>query len=154
MPGPEPSPNRRHRQTPVKEQQRVYLPPEGRTGRAPAVPSRRKLLKSSRDQWAAWWRSPMAVMWDTRFDVHPLSRLLELEDRRRGGEDLPASILTQMRMIEDDFGLNPRSRKELGWVIAEPRDTGQEEPDEGQGRAARPERYGHLKVVDDALAGS
>lgn len=151
MPGPEPASQRRRRNAPIKELERVYLPPEGRSDRVPAVPTTKRLLKSSREQWKAWWKSPMAVMWDRRFDVFPLCRLLELHDRFRR-EGVKAAELTEMRQLEGRFGLDPRSRKELGWVIAEPFDdddgkAGDEGPATPQ---AAKRRYGHLQVVDDA----
>lgn len=120
MPGPDPAETRRRTNTPKKEADRVVLPPEGRQGRAPAVPTPVKLLKASREQWKAWWSSPMATMWDERFDVFPLARLLSLYDMMRRDGGVPAATLTEMRQLEARFGLEPRSRKELCWVIGEP----------------------------------
>lgn len=121
MPGPQPSENRRRRNVPEKEKQQVVLPPEGRKGRAPACPTSVELSAKSKEQWKAWWSSPMATMWDERFDVFPLARCLELYDRQRSSADgLSNGELTEIRHIEARFGLDPRSRRELCWVIGEP----------------------------------
>ena len=123
MPGPEPAAQRRRRNVPKKESERVVLPAGGREGDVPECPSAVNLLDESVVQWETWWRSPMAVMWDARFDVFPLARCLELYDKqRRGGDGLSNGELVEIRHIEARFGLDPRSRKELCWVIGETED--------------------------------
>lgn len=119
MPGPEPSESRRRRVVPEKLKQQVVLPAGGREGPPPSIPLRGKLEKQSLEQWEAWWRSPMATMWDDQFDVFALARCLQLYDRMRR-DGVTNGELTEIRQIEARFGLDPRSRKELCWVIADP----------------------------------
>lgn len=118
MPGPEPAANRRRRNIPVKELNRIILPPEGRKGAIPKPRTDVRLDPEERAQWRAWWRSPMATQWRLE-DAYPLTRLLMLyRDDRVLGVDTKRSA--EMRQLEARFGLEPRSRKELCWVIGEP----------------------------------
>lgn len=137
MPGPQPDENRRRTNTPKKEADRVELPAAGRDGPIPECPLPVNLLPESVEQWEAWWRSPMATQWDERFDVFALARCLELYDKKhRGGDGLSNGELTEIRQIEARFGLDPRSRKELCWVIVD------KESDE----ASRPASVSSLSV--------
>jgi hypothetical protein len=49
-------------------------------------------------------------------DVVPLSRLAVLVDRAGRG-DLPERVLGELRLLEDRYGLNPVSRRRLGWEV-------------------------------------
>jgi hypothetical protein len=65
VPGPDPAVQRRRRNVPKKEADRVVLPREGRKTTIPKPRTGAKLHALSRDMWRAWWRSPMATQWDT-----------------------------------------------------------------------------------------
>ena len=132
MPGPAPAETRRRANTPKQLADRVVLPAAGRDGPVPECPSSDDLLPESVVQWEAWWTSPMATMWDVRFDVFPLARCLELYDRqRRGGDGLSNGELVEIRHIEARFGLDPRSRKELCWLIVDEDGEAQDGPKDG-----------------------
>ena len=119
MPGPAPKPNRVRRSMPESEKQRVVLPAEGNQGRIPEPRTAADLLPSSMERWASWWRSPMAVMWHPEGDLDELSRLLAMYDANDRGE-LSATEAKELRQLASAYGLTPKGRKELHWVIDEP----------------------------------
>ena len=144
MPGPEPSENRRRRNIPVKEAQRVVLDPAGRMGRAPNPRTDEPLADADREQWRAWWRSPMATMWDSATDVYPLTRLLLLyREERLEGVDTKRSA--EMRQLEGQYGLTARGRKELMWVIGAPEEPSAK-PKSASPKTARRQRL--LRAVE------
>jgi hypothetical protein len=49
-------------------------------------------------------------------DIPALSRLAVLVDRAASGE-LGERVLGELRLLEDRFGLNPVSRRRLGWEV-------------------------------------
>ena len=129
MPGPAPEhPTRRRRRNTGQQFER--LPPEGRRGRAPALPNPpgRKLRKITREWWRAFWRSPMATK-VAESDHHELVRLAWLKDEFFGGD---RDHLAEIRQLEDRFGGYPLARRKLYWEI------GREEAPEPQ-RAPRVE---------------
>jgi len=67
--------------------------------------------------WAFWWSSPMALMW-SRHDCRTLERLLVLSLRFGDDSGATAAELSEVRQLEDRFGLNPKSRRQLYWRIA------------------------------------
>lgn len=99
------------------------------------------LLKSSRDAWANYWSSPVARLADPVADLPALTRLFRLHDElhramrvlpdRRlvagyNGQPRPnpmyrvaAALQSEIRQLEDRFGLSPRSRLELGAVAGQ-----------------------------------
>ena len=74
------------------------------------------MAASTREWWATLWRSPVAAKY-LDVDVVPLSRLAVLVDRAASG-DLGERVLWELRLLEDRFGLNPVSRRRLGWEVA------------------------------------
>jgi hypothetical protein len=54
-------------------------------------------------------------------DIPALSRLAVLVDRAASGE-LGERVLGEMRLLEDRFGLNPVSRRRLGWEVGTDQD--------------------------------
>jgi len=97
------------------------LPAEGRDGDAPACPE--SWSDETRDWWEIIWRSPMATIW-LESDVPALIRLgnlLELPKQT-------ALIIGEIRQIEDRFGLSPKSRRMLQWLIEPPDESEGEEP--------------------------
>jgi hypothetical protein len=121
MPGPEPSPNRRRRNVPVKIAERVYLPAEGRKGPAPKVrlPEDRHVTAMASEMWRAWWKSPQASQWHLPTAVYGLTRLLLMYEALWAGE-MPVREQAEMRQLESQYGLNPRGMRELKWEIGEP----------------------------------
>src|SRR5262245_26380314 len=84
----------------------VKLPAEG-SGRS--VPELGFGSESTRDWWATIWASPMAAVW-LDADVPGLTRLARLVDA-----DSPARHCSEMRQLEDRFGLSPLARRRLQW---------------------------------------
>lgn len=97
------------------------LPAEGKTTAAPACPE--SWSEQTCDWWEIIWRSPMATIW-LESDVPALVRLgnlLELPKQT-------ALIIGEIRQIEDRFGLSPKSRRMLQWLIEPPDESEKEEP--------------------------
>lgn len=108
--------------------------PAGSRRRAPALGG--GFLKATREWWATIWASPMAAVY-LDADVPALVRLARLVDLQHRGE-MTAAVLSEIRQLEDRFGLSPLSRRRLQWEVsqaagrpaeeapAEPVDTGDE----------------------------
>jgi hypothetical protein len=116
MPGPTPGPHSEQR---TVDAGWVTLPAAGRGGPAPTVSLAGAGLpaavqRRARELWAIWWGSPMALMWSD-FDVPQLERLLVLTARSWDGES--AAGLSEVRQLEDRFGLSPVARRKLYWRI-------------------------------------
>lgn len=101
---------------PVSDQKsiRITLPATGRTD--PVPEPTQPLSGDAREMWDAWWRSPMATQWNVAADVFPLTRLALMYDHQRL-EGVTDRVTVEMRQLESQFGLSPKGRKELGWVI-------------------------------------
>lgn len=92
----------------------ITLPAEGREGPAPKLHGRH--AARAKALWAHWWGSPMATMWG-EFDAPVLERLLVLTARSWKG-DATAAELSEVRQLEDRFGLSPQARRKLYWRVA------------------------------------
>lgn len=81
----------------------------------------------ARETWAAWWATPMAIMWGRDFDADTLERLLHLRARQwaepilNANGDIvnkpAAAELSEIRQLEDRFGLSPSARRKLYWRV-------------------------------------
>ncbi len=111
-------------------------------GKPPEPPPR--LLKVTRDAWAAYWSSPVAAVVDRVSDLPAIRRLFTLYDERerclrsgRAGRLVPGSqgqpvvnplykhmstLDAEARMLEDRLGLTPASRLRLGVALVEAAD--------------------------------
>lgn len=122
MPGPAPKPADRRARRNATTGSRT-LPAAGRPGKAPALgvrpatantmSKRPAWLKATRVWWAAIWSSPMAIAW-LDADVGPLRRLALMHDDFWRGDLTQAS---EMRQLEDRFGLGPLARRKLEWTV-------------------------------------
>lgn len=93
------------------------LPAGGRQGKPPALPPKRPgWLKATRAWWATIWASPMAIAW-LPADVPALVRLARLieYDLRGDGEK---ETWSEIRQLEDRFGLSPKARRLLMWEVS------------------------------------
>lgn len=107
----------------------VSLPAAGRAGKPPKLRTQRKVSPAVVAMWKAWWASPMATQWDEGTAVWPLTRLaLMYDDLFR--DELESRGTTEMRQIENEFGLTDKGRRTLGWQIVD------EPADEKAGRPA------------------
>ena len=145
-PTPKPSSERRRRN---KDAQARSLPAEGRSGPVPKLPTKKPTwLKLTRDWWETIWCSPMATRWEPA-DIPSLVRLARLVDtvNRTDGEkswmgSQQSNLLSEIRQLEDRYGLSPKSRAALRWEIA----PAEAEPERGPGKVRR------LRAVDPAAA--
>lgn len=116
MPGgplPKPAGQRRRRNLAPRG---VQLPIGGRKGPIPPLSGASELLPSSRALWRELWRSPMAVTW-LEIDAYPLRRMVSMVDARERG-DSSSSLASEIRQLEDRFGLSPIARRRLNYEIS------------------------------------
>lgn len=117
MPGPAPKSKdqRRNRHKP-KTGDWVVLP-KTHDATPPALPAVKgfRWLKSTKDWWAAIWKSPMASQWQES-DVFGLVELAMLRQSFLEGDLRLAEKIT---VKSDKFGLTPKGRKDLRWVVTD-----------------------------------
>ncbi len=110
-PPPKPAAQRRRRNKTVKPR---TLP--AKAGKqAPKLPGADDLLEETRQWWSTVWASPMAVVY-LDADVPALARLAGLIDRTGRGES-GSKLLSEIRSLEDRFGLSPLARRRLQWEV-------------------------------------
>ncbi len=76
----------------------------------------RKVLAETREWWKTIWASPMASEWIDA-DVLVLRRLAVLVDLAYRGE-ASSTVLSEIRQLEDRFGMSPMARRRLEWELA------------------------------------
>ena len=97
----------------------VRLPAEPEGVVVPPLPGAGRLLKSTREWWETVWTSPMASVY-LPADVPALARLARLVDAEARG-DVNGVGLSEIRRLEDAFGLSPMARRRLQWEIDQAR---------------------------------
>ncbi len=125
MPGPAPKHHSQRRRANASAGV-TTLPAAGRSGKRPALPLK-GASKEAREWWATAWASPMAAVWLAAdvpglvwlaADVPGLVRLATLVDRAaKEGESTPMTVLTEIRALEDRYGLSPLARRRLEWEL-------------------------------------
>lgn len=136
MPGPTPKPDRqRHHRGAARP---VVVSMASRPRLAPEPPD--ELLAASVASWKRLWASPIAATY-VESDIDALGRLYQLRDERirasraarqrrlvAGSKGQPrlspliayiATLDTEIRQLEDRFGLTPRARLTLGITLGE-----------------------------------
>lgn len=115
MPGPAPSDpsTRRRRNASVGK---TLLPAGGRSGVAPVWPI---AGASEPDVWAELWSSPQAVAWERLGWTRVVARYaLLVAVAERDGDGAPAAtLLAELRQMEDRLGLNPKAMRSLLWEV-------------------------------------
>ncbi len=143
MPGPPPKPpgqRRRRNKGPKSQTLRVNAANAANVStKVPVLPDSELLLEETRAWWVTVWSSPMAAVY-LEADVPVLARLAGLVDRVHRGES-GARLLTEIRSLEDRFGLSPLARRRLQWEVE--RATGSAPP------AGEEEDERWLRVVSD-----
>jgi hypothetical protein len=118
MPGPDPKPkDERRRRNKPKSGEWVILT-EAFKGPVPKLPTIKNFTweKSTRDWWKSIWRSVMATQWQES-DVHGLIELAML--RQAMIEEGDYKLATAITQKSDRFGLTPKGRKDLRWVVTD-----------------------------------
>lgn len=111
----------RNRNKPTVE--KVVLPREGRPGPAP-IPLT-ELVGAAAYLWAEMWARPEATQWSAS-DVAPLTRLVTLQGDQKVWHD--SKLLSEMRQLEDRYGMSPYARRMLRWVAADEEEAEEERP--------------------------
>lgn len=78
---------------------------------------RGEFVKATRDWWRTVWASPMAAVY-LDADVPALVRLAGLVDLVNRGT-ATTMTLSEIRQLEDRFGLSPLSRRRLQWEVSQ-----------------------------------
>ena len=114
MPGPPPKPpsQRRRRNATTAP---VTLPSAGSKRKLPALPIT-KPMAATRAWWKTIWASPMAAVW-LEADVPGLVRLAELIDLGHREGATPLTAMSEIRALEDRYGLSPLARRRLQWEV-------------------------------------
>lgn len=113
---PQPKPPGQRRRRNVSQPQWKQLPADGRQDEAPPLPPA-EWLDSTREWWKSIWASPMATLW-LDADVPALVRLAQMIDQCNQGV-VSGEFLSEIRQLEDRFGLSPKARKGLFWEISQ-----------------------------------
>jgi hypothetical protein len=144
--GPAPAETKRRR----NKERVTELPADGNKVKAPRLPRRYRTgdgelayLKATRDWYAEWARSPMAVQF-TGVDWQRLQRVARVVDQYERDPD--AKLLAEIRLQEADFGGSPLDRRRLGVTITHAPDA---QPPPGARRAGPRQsgRRARLSVV-------
>lgn len=114
MPGPLPKPDgvRRRRNKPSVA---AVTLPAGGSVEVPELRDADLLLPSTFEWWETVWGSPMASMY-LPCDFAALERLALMIDLARRGE-AGSRLLSEIRALEDRFGLSPAARRRLQWDV-------------------------------------
>ena len=114
MPGPPPKPasQRRRRNATTAP---VTLPTGGTKRKVPELPLKRPLA-ATRTWWRTIWASPMSAVW-LEADVPGLVRLAELVDLSNREGATPLTAMSEIRALEDRYGLSPLARRRLQWEV-------------------------------------
>ena len=139
-------PDQRRNRNPKRQGDWTVLPKARRKG---AIPSTKGYGFSKQTQawWNQIWRSPQSTQW-TEDDIPALVELALLRERLLDGK---ISVAAEVRQRSDQFGLTPKGRQQLRWVITEEDAVRAGVADEVSLQRNRR----RLKAVDpDALAGS
>jgi len=115
VPGPPPKPlSARRRRN--REPRTTLLPAEGRKGPIPKLGRKATGAWSpeTREWWERIWRSPVATQW-IEVDEHGLREIALLRDQSR--RQPSPTLLREIRLREDAYGLSPMSRRRLRWEI-------------------------------------
>lgn len=112
MPGPLPNPQRRRRNAPTVPT--TALPAGGFEGPTPVCPLE---LGEAGVRWWEWaWSTPQAAGW-SKGDLFSLARRALFEDLF--AVDRTKSNASEMRELDDRFGLTPKGMAALHWTIVE-----------------------------------
>jgi len=113
-PAPKASSARRRRNEPARGEWAVLTQKSPRRPALPRPTPKGGWSAFAKAEWARWWASPMAAMWDDS-DRGTLELLLVFTESVR--ETPQASMATQIRLYRDSLGLTPKGRRDLRWLL-------------------------------------
>jgi hypothetical protein len=115
MPGPAPKSKDERRRTNKPVHEWVVLS-TAYDGEIPPLPApKNQWKKDDHEWWESIWRTPMATQWQPG-DVPALIELAKLRQAMMKGE---YKLASEVRQRSDKFGLTPRGRRDLRWIITE-----------------------------------
>lgn len=115
MPGPAPKPAHLRQRTNKKAGATMLQMPDKPNVPAIPNPDGRTWHELTVTGWKNAWNSPMAAQWLTT-DVDALGRLALLWDEFY--REPKATVLAEIRLQEQRFGLSPLDRSRLQWEVA------------------------------------
>lgn len=150
MPGPAPkSPSERRRTNVAIAEQ--LLPRAGRKGPVPKWPLPGKPRAGESALWSDLWKTPQAVAWERLGWTRVVARYARVTVEAEM-PDASASILAEVRQLEDRLGLSPMAMRRLMWKVDDRDDLAERAATK---RPPAKPAWARLKVVDpDAVAGS
>jgi hypothetical protein len=134
VPGPPPNPpgQRRRRNATTAP---VTLPASRSRSKVPPLPLKRATA-ATKAWWRTIWTSPMATVW-LEADVPGLVRLAELVELGHREGATPLAAMSEIRALEDRYGLSPLARRRLQWEIEQAGGTSSDEPKQDESRWLR-----------------
>lgn len=129
---------------------------EGHEGRFPALPATyrtgeqdakgravtARYLAVTREWYETFCQAPEASQFSDVDSLYLRDVVAPLYDRGVRG----ATVVSELRLQLAQFGATPLAKKSLGWALEK-----KHKPPEASRRESR---WGHMRVVDDAVAGS
>lgn len=101
------------------------LPANGREGDPPLLPERpegaKEWLPETVEAWNQLWTTPQAVAWDQSGRTLHVWAVLhnDMGQFQADRKPVPASLLSELRQIEDRHGLSPKAMLQLRWRVIE-----------------------------------
>lgn len=143
-PLPKPPGQRRRRNAPMANT--LKLPRAGRKGKPPAFPEG-ELSDYDTKVWADLWRTPMAVAWELNSYHRTVARYLRVmraSEVQLSEGNVNATLLGEVRALEDRLGLTPMALLRLRWEIDDSDDVAEK-------RARKPSSRQRLRAVDPVV---
>lgn len=118
--GPPPKATSRHRGNDTLSTSLLVLPVDGRVGDEPLFPLSRPTAPERR-VWSELWATPQAFAWERMGWTRSVARYVRsLVQAEKPGA--AASLLGEVRQMEDRLGLSPMSMLRLRWTVGEVED--------------------------------
>lgn len=143
-PLPKPADQRRRRNAPLANT--LKLPKAGRQGPPPKYPDG-KLSAADAKVWAELWATPAAAAWELnnyRRVVARYLRMMRASDEALAAGEPSATLLGEVRQLEDRLGLTPMSMLRLRWEIDDSDEVAEARSERPATRSTRQ----RLKAVD------
>lgn len=144
-PAPKPPEQRRRRNVPERGDW-IDIPADARIDEDPPALPVRDWTEGTLRWWAELWQLPQATLWPNGC-VETLARLALLRELVWTGA-ASAADRSEIRQIEDRFGLNPKGLRDLRWRIVDELQDDDVEAAPNRSRKASNRRKAALKLVE------